>query len=394
MRDANKKATRMIHSSQSYNKKFNKRSEFKRENLYKDIFLLNEENNEESSEDDAQSEINIILLYNKDKISIKFNQNHTFEDYVKILEKQYFRVGFKENYKIYYENNEISMTDKRKINKIVKITDKEVILTLKAIKKEFLNSKMKRIYIQLDNIPSFMDLSEQINKFIKSQKDEEINYDINYKDNSCSILFSSQEISFSFVAYMTDIKFNNKYYRKLKIDIKYNPVNATSNRRNKLRLMSEDNTVNNINNTIESLPIKNGLNPSSSRVNNRYNMRTYKSYKKMDKPIYYYENTYENDYYEDNFKSIQDSTPYGYEKELERKKKLKDKKNWVAKRDFFTSVNKKSFNKLIRPKKRLILKKINNEELNPGSSGRSRDEKFNEMKSYNNPVIKFRFSPD
>ena len=392
MRDAQKKITRMIHSSQSYNKKFNKRSEFKRENLYKDIFLLNEENNEESSEDDAQSEINIILLYNKDKISIKFNQNHTFEDYVKILEKQYFRVGFKENYKIYYENNEISMTDKRKINKIVKITDKEVILTLKAIKKEFLNSKMKRIYIQLDNIPSFMDLSEQINKFIKSQKDEEINYDINYKDNSCSILFSSQEISFSFVAYMTDIKFNNKYYRKLKIDIKYNPVNATSNRRNKLRLMSEDNTVNNINNTIESLPIKNGLNPSSSR--NRYNMRTYKSYKKMDKPIYYYENTYENDYYEDNFKSIQDSTPYGYEKELERKKKLKDKKNWVAKRDFFTSVNKKSFNKLIRPKKRLILKKINNEELNPGSSGRNRDEKFNEMKSYNNPVIKFRFSPD
>ena len=392
MRDANKKITRMIHSSQSYNKKFNKRSEFKRENLYKDIFLLNEENNEESSEDDAQSEINIILLYNKDKISIKFNQNHTFEDYVKILEKQYFRVGFKENYKIYYENNEISMTDKRKINKIVKITDKEVILTLKAIKKEFLNSKMKRIYIQLDNIPSFMDLSEQINKFIKSQKDEEINYDINYKDNSCSILFSSQEISFSFVAYMTDIKFNNKYYRKLKIDIKYNPVNATSNRRNKLRLMSEDNTVNNINNTIESLPIKNGLNPSSSR--NRYNMRTYKSYKKMDKPIYYYENTYENDYYEDNFKSIQDSTPYGYEKELERKKKLKDKKNWVAKRDFFTSVNKKSFNKLIRPKKRLILKKINNEELNPGSSGRNRDEKFNQMKSYNNPVIKFRFSPD
>ena len=392
MRDAQKKITRMIHSSQSYNKKFNKRSEFQRENLYKDIFLLNEENNEESSEDDAQSEINIILLYNKDKISIKFNQNHTFEDYVKILEKQYFRVGFKENYKIYYENNEISMTDKRKINKIVKITDKEVILTLKAIKKEFLNSKMKRIYIQLDNIPSFMDLSEQINKFIKSQKDEEINYDINYKDNSCSILFSSQEISFSFVAYMTDIKFNNKYYRKLKIDIKYNPVNATSNRRNKLRLMSEDNTVNNINNTIESLPIKNGLNPSSSR--NRYNMRTYKSYKKMDKPIYYYENTYENDYYEDNFKSIQDSTPYGYEKELERKKKLKDKKNWVAKRDFFTSVNKKSFNKLIRPKKRLILKKINNEELNPGSSGRNRDEKFNQMKSYNNPVIKFRFSPD
>ena len=387
MRETLKKATRIIHSSQSYNKKFNRRNEFRRENIYKDIILLNEENNEDESEDDGQSEINIILLYNKDKINIKFNQNHSFEQFVQILEKQYFRVGFKENYKIYYENKEIPMTDKRKLNKIVKITDKEVILTLKAIKKEFLNSKMKRIYIQLDNIPSFMDLSEQISRFIRLQKgEEEINYDINYKDNSCSILFNSQEISFSFVAYMTNIKFSNKYYRKLKIDIKYNPLNATSHKKNKLRFMSEDPSINKINETIEYLPTNNGFNPPSSR--NRYNMRTYKSYKKMDKPMYYYENTYENDYYEDNFKSIQDSTPYGYEKELERKQQLKDKKNWVGKKDFFTSINKKSFNKLIRPKNRLILKKINIGELSPRNSDRENKE------MNNNNLLKFRFSSD
>ena len=216
-----------------------------------------------------------------------------------------------------------------------------------------------------------MDLSEQINKFIKSQKDEEINYDINYKDNSCSILFSSQEISFSFVAFMTNIKFTNKYYRKLKIDIKYNPLNATSNKRNKLRFMSEENKLSNINKTIENLPSRNAMNPPSGR----FNMRTYKSYNKMNNKMYYYANTYENDYYEDNFKSIQDSTPYGYEKELEKQKKIKDKKNWVGKNDFFTSVNKRSFNKLIRPKHRLYLKKININELNPGNSGRSNNEK-------------------
>ena len=280
------------------------------------------------------------------------------------------------------------MTDKRKLNKIVKITDKkEVKLTLRAIKKEFLYHKMKRIYIQLDNIPSFMDLSEQISRFIRLQKgEEEINYDINYKDNSCSILFNSQEISFSFVAYMTNIKFSNKYYRKLKIDIKYNPLNATSHKKNKLRFMSEDPSINKINETIEYLPTNNGFNPPSSR--NRYNMRTYKSYKKMDKPMYYYENTYENDYYEDNFKSIQDSTPYGYEKELERKQQLKDKKNWVGKKDFFTSINKKSFNKLIRPKNRLILKKINIGDLSPRNSDRENKE------MNNNNLLKFRFSSD
>ena len=393
MRDNNQRITRLIHSSQSYDKKFKKRPENRRENLYRDIFLLNEEKDEDSSEDEAQAEVNVIILYNKEKICFKFNQNRSFEELIKLLEKKYFRIGFRENYKIYYENKEISMSDKRKINKIVKLNDKnnnEVKFTLKAMKKEFLYTKMKRIYIQLENIPSFMDLSEQINNFIKTQNGEEINYDINYKDNSCSILFSSQEISFSFVAFITNIKFTNKYYRKLKIDIKYNPLNATSNKRNQLRFLSEENKINNINKTIESLPSNNIPNSLSGR----YNMRTYKSYDKMKNKIYYYENTYENDYYEDNFKSVQDSTPYGYEKELEKQKRMKDKKNWVGRKDFFTSVNKKSFNKLIRPKKNLFLKKININEFSGGNSNRNRNGKHKEMNTYNDKEIKFRFSND
>ena len=393
MRDNNQRITRLIHSSQSYDKKFKKRPENRRENLYRDIFLLNEEKDEDSSEDEAQAEVNVIILYNKEKICFKFNQNRSFEELIKLLEKKYFRSGFRENYKIYYENKEISMSDKRKINKIVKLNDKnnnEVKFTLKAMKKEFLYTKMKRIYIQLENIPSFMDLSEQINNFIKTQNGEEINYDINYKDNSCSILFSSQEISFSFVAFITNIKFTNKYYRKLKIDIKYNPLNATSNKRNQLRFLSEENKINNINKTIESLPSNNIPNSLSGR----YNMRTYKSYDKMKNKIYYYENTYENDYYEDNFKSVQDSTPYGYEKELEKQKRMKDKKNWVGRKDFFTSVNKKSFNKLIRPKKNLFLKKINLNEFSGGNSNRNRNGKHKEMNTYNDKEIKFRFSND
>ena len=363
MRGNNRIPTRLIHSSQSVDKKFKKKKENLKENLYRDVFLL-EENNEEESEEDSSSDINIVILYNKEKINTKFSQNRPFCDFVKFLEKKYFKVGFEENYKIYYENKEISMGDKRKINKIVNIKDnnEEIKFTLKAMKKTFLlNSKISRIYIQLENIPSFMDLSEQIYKFIQAQE-EEIDYDINYKDNSCRILFSSQEISFSFVAYMTNIKFSNKYYRKLKIDIKYSPLNATNNKKNNLRYMSEENNkLNNINNTIDSI---------------RNNMRTYKSYKQMNsKGNYYYYDTYENDYYEDNFKSIRDSSPYDYEKELEKQKKIKDKKNWVGNKDFFTSVNKKSFNRLLRPKKRLFLKKINVKGLNSINTIRNRNEK-------------------
>ena len=363
MRGNNRIPTRLIHSSQSVDKKFKKKKENRKENLYRDVFLL-EENNEEESEEDSSSDINIVILYNKEKINTKFSQNRPFCDFVKFLEKKYFKVGFEENYKIYYENKEISMGDKRKINKIVNIKDnnEEIKFTLKAMKKTFLlNSKISRIYIQLENIPSFMDLSEQIYKFIQAQE-EEIDYDINYKDNSCRILFSSQEISFSFVAYMTNIKFSNKYYRKLKIDIKYSPLNATNNKKNNLRYMSEEsNKLNNINNTIDSI---------------RNNMRTYKSYKQMNsKGNYYYYDTYENDYYEDNFKSIRDSSPYDYEKELEKQKKIKDKKNWVGNKDFFTSVNKKSFNRLLRPKNRLFLKKINVKGLNSINTIRNRNEK-------------------
>ena len=363
MRGNNRIPTRLIHSSQSVDKKFKKKKENRKENLYRDVFLL-EENNEEESEEDSSSDINIVILYNKEKINTKFSQNRPFCDFVKFLEKKYFKVGFEENYKIYYENKEISMGDKRKINKIVNVKDnnEEIKFTLKAMKKTFLlNSKISRIYIQLENIPSFMDLSEQIYKFIQAQE-EEIDYDINYKDNSCRILFSSQEISFSFVAYMTNIKFSNKYYRKLKIDIKYSPLNATNNKKNNLRYMSEENNkLNNINNTIDSI---------------RNNMRTYKSYKQMNsKGNYYYYDTYENDYYEDNFKSIRDSSPYDYEKELEKQKKIKDKKNWVGNKDFFTSVNKKSFNRLLRPKNRLFLKKINIKGLNSINTIRNRNEK-------------------
>ena len=375
MRNSNKSPQRLIHSSQSYDKKFNKkRIEYRRENLYRDIFLLDEVKDEEDSEEDINSEINIIILYNKEKIITKFNQNKTFNDFIKFLEKKYFRVGFEENYEIYYDNKQILMNDKRKINKIVNTTDKdkEIKFTLKSIKKAFLNTKLNRIYIQLENIPSFMDLSEQIYNFINSQK-EEINYDINYKDNSCRILFGSQEIAFSFVAYMTNIKFTNKYYRKLKIDIKYNPLNATKNRDNKLRFMSEENKFNNINKTIDSLN-NNTINPLTTSNN----IRTIKSYNKLNNKIYYYENTYENDYYEDNYKSIRGSSPYEYEKELEKQKRIKDKKNWIGNNDFFTSVNKKSFNKLLRPKKRLFLKKIDLKEVSGLNSLRNRIEKNND----------------
>ena len=96
MRGNNRIPTRLIHSSQSVDKKFKKKKENRKENLYRDVFLL-EENNEEESEEDSSSDINIVILYNKEKINTKFSQNRPFCDFVKFLEKKYFKVGLKKS---------------------------------------------------------------------------------------------------------------------------------------------------------------------------------------------------------------------------------------------------------------------------------------------------------
>ena len=122
MKENNKKQpTRIIHSSQSYDKKLKntnnnkKDNNNKRESLYRDIFLFSKER--DSSEEDENPEINITICYDDRKILTKFNKHKTFVDLVKFIENRYFRVGFEENYKIFYEGVEIPMTDKRKIKK-------------------------------------------------------------------------------------------------------------------------------------------------------------------------------------------------------------------------------------------------------------------------------------
>ena len=347
-----KQTTRIIHTSQSYDKKSKRNNDPKnrRESLYRDIFQFNEEK-ENSSDDDDNPDISITIYYDGRKIITKFNRNKPFTEFIKYLQNRYFKVGFEKNYKLFYDNKEIPMNDKRKIKKIVNENDNEIKFILKSKEKAFINSKLKKIYIELDNIPSFMDLSDQINNFINSQKKIDINFDIIYKDNSCRILFSSSEIAFSFIAYMTNIKFKNKFYRKLKIDIKYNALEGNTNENNKnYRSISEEN----INNKYEKLN-KNNLtlsnknikikNNSEIRSRNNNNFNVIKSYTESNN-----ENKYRYiDYYEDNYESVQDSSPYGYENQLAKMQEKMNKKKWMVNKNFFTSINKNSFNRMISP---------------------------------------------
>ena len=154
--DVQKLAARIIHSSQSYDKKNKKKIDPKnrRESLYRDIFLFSEEK-EGSSEEDDNPEINIIVYYDGRKIVTKFNRHKPFSEFSKFLQKRYFRVGFEENYKIFYDNVEIPMNDKRKIKKIVEGEQNEIKFMLKAKVKAFINSNLKKMYIELKNSTIF-----------------------------------------------------------------------------------------------------------------------------------------------------------------------------------------------------------------------------------------------
>ena len=349
---------RLIHTSHSYEKKLKNnnnntisKKDMRRESVYRDIFFLVDEEKSNSSEDDENPELNITIYYDGRRIYTKFNRHKTFAEFTKYLQKKYFKIGFEENYKIFYNQVEIPMNDKRKIKKIVDEEKSEILFMLKAKDKNFINTNIKKVYVELENIPSFMDLSNQINNFINSQNDFGINFDIIYKDNCCRILFSTSETAFSFISYMTNIKFSNKFYRKLKIDIKYNALensNIYDNNRN-FRAMYEEDIINN--KTKLKLVKNKILKASNSNTNmkNRYNKFKNKKFKT--------ESNY--DYYEDNFESVQDSSPYGYENELAKMQEIMNKKKWIVNKNFFTSINKHSFNRLITPN-RYFLKKFKN----------------------------------
>ena len=213
-----------------------------------------------------------------------------------------------------------------------------------------------------------MDLSEQINIFINKHNNEEIKYDIKYKNNCCNIIFLSREISFSFVSFMTNLKFNNKFYRKLRININYlNALNMKNKYlNNSLIIKTSDNNdlLNSIQNNrsarnihLKNIKINQKLNSQSfnrSRINNYYSRN----------PQIITDSYDNNDYFNDKYNSIRESTPYEQEKIISKLEKEKNKKKWITFKGFFSSPNKKSFNRYINPNSnnRLFLSIANNKD--------------------------------
>ena len=393
---------------------------FRRSQLFSEIFGIKEEKEEDKKESSEQSKItelenikkpinnneetdsleeklkeqylnkkiNIMIYYGTKRKSFIYSVNHTISDLINFLNDHNYLSDNDlkiKNFKILFGLEELKLKDKRKIYRIIydnkinnsSYNEDQIKIILKTKEKEFINDKnVEKIYVSLENIPSFMDLSEQINIFMKKQK-KEVKYDIKYKNNCCNIIFLSPEISFSFVSFMINLKFTNKFYRKLRIKYDYYNTEKKNNfnLNNSTILQNKSRNNNDIYNYRQNNSLVNiqsytekSLNDSINKKTNKLSLNNYLTPKKVHNKSYNSckyllvntESKEVNDYFNDKFSSIRESIPYDQEKIINRLEKAKNKERWITNKGFFNDANTKSFNRFINPYKNKNNKKIYN----------------------------------
>jgi hypothetical protein len=321
----------------------NKKQKKPKNNLYT---ALKSGITERSSEEEEEKE-NPIKIYYKEKIAtIYMNINEPFCNFINLIKEKFRIENFEKKFEIFYNHKEIPMTDGRLMIEIISNEEeKEEDVIFELREKTIKNMGYKdKLYIELENVPSFMDLTMQITYFISTQK-KEVDYELNYSNNVYKLLFSSNQIGFSFVSFMSNLKFTNKYYRKLKIDIHYNTIE---------KIRYDDNKND------KKKDIKSAYSPclASRGLNLLISSKHKKS--KSYANILNNNNSCDDEYNINKMNFINNCIPYEQEKLMRKIEKAKNKKKWMNLKGFFTSANLQSFNSLISPNKKKHKITINN----------------------------------
>ena len=191
-------------------------------NFYNSSFKLGIPEHSSEEEDDS---LTAIKIFYKEKIAtINMNISEPFSALIEQIKRKFKIEKFEEKFEIFYDRKEIPLTDARTISEIIGNQEEDEYPIFELREKFIKNLDIKdKLYIELENVPSFMDLTSQISDFIEKQE-KEVDYELNYRNNVYVLLFCSNEIGFSFITFMNNLKFSNKYYRKLKIKIHFKTV--------------------------------------------------------------------------------------------------------------------------------------------------------------------------
>ena len=285
---------------------------------------------------DEEDDTTAIKIYYKEKIAtINMNLAEPFSELIEQIKNKFKIEKFEEKFEIFFDKKEIALSDARSISEIIGNQEHDDYLLFELREKFVKNLDIKdKLYIELENVPSFMDLTSQITEFIEKQN-KEIDYELNYRNNVYKLLFSSNQIGFSFITFMSNLKFSNKYYRKLKINIHFK-------------------TVDKIRYEIDNGKNGNKFEDSKKRLNFAYKPRKTKS-KSFGNLFRSNKNNYDR-YLRNNTNFINNYIPYEQEKLMKRIENAKNKKKWINHNGFFTSANIQSLNSVISPRLKNIHK--------------------------------------
>ena len=310
-------------------------------NFYNSSFKLGIPEHSSEEEDDS---LTAIKIFYKEKIAtINMNISELFSALIEQIKRKFKIEKFEEKFEIFYDRKEIPLTDARTISEIIGNQEEDEYPIFELREKFIKNLDIKdKLYIELENVPSFMDLTSQITDFIEKQE-KEVDYELNYRNNVYVLLFCSNEIGFSFITFMNNLKFSNKYYRKLKIKIHFKTID-------KIRYELEKNNEKEKDDN-KSKETKKGLNLIYKSRNNSKSKSYGNIFKKNNK------NSYDR-YLRNNTNFINNYIPYEQEKLIKRIEKAKSKNKWMNNNGFFTNANIQSFNSIISPKHKIPKVKI------------------------------------
>ena len=176
--------------------------------------------NNEISEESYSSLVKMNFYFNGKKLTFEYLTDNLFQNVYEELRKNLGENYNLEKYDLIYKLEKISFNEETLISDIIAYDDKNPSFILRKKPEFVVPVNYKNLTVSIENFPSFMDLSEQINKFMALFKIE-IDFDVNYINNCCKITFVKSEIAFSFITFMMKLKFSNNYYKHLKINLHY-----------------------------------------------------------------------------------------------------------------------------------------------------------------------------
>ena len=174
--------------------------------------------------------------------------------------------------------------------------------------------------IDVTNYPTDINIIDIIDSYYKSLS-KTVEYKMNIYNNKLSYIFTHNSDAFDFIQFMTKLKFMNRMFKRIKINMRYRFID----RRNKVFIPKSTK----------------GSSFISKSTNSKYNITNY----------------YKNQEY------IRTSSPYITEEEKRRKEEKENKAKFLNKKGFYCCVGKYSIDKmrLRTEKSELILPEIKNQ---------------------------------